>query len=205
MGQADHSHMQLLDGTSSLEVFNTSMDSMPLHQQAIIDPVNLGFIPRVQWNPGYLSVYSLQQSYFSRKNNINRRFEHKLWNALRITSQFPELTRYIGVCWVSDTVIKCYKNPFARLLSINCVDGGLFHKQGNFTRHGFLQLTDIEAKSQFNPRDIEDVDFRNVLLLYHKDGTFKANADEATICNCRWDDPTPALRVAQLRILPPNE
>ena len=172
----------------------------------IIDPVALQFIPKstwASWKP--TSVQGLHDTYFSRKNSVSRRFEHKLWNCLRITSAFPNLTKVIGVCWVDNKIIKVYKFHFAKFLAITCVDGGLFHKQGNFTRHGFIPLTEPEAQQALTPDQLVDVDFRDVSLVYHQEGHFTADATEEEISGCKWVDPTPATRTAALKIQQPEQ
>jgi hypothetical protein len=165
----------------------------------IIDPIALRFIPHSAWTPQTTSLQSLHDDYFGRKNNVNRRFEHKLWNALRLTSAFPNMTKLIGVVWVTETVIKVYKHEFAKLLNINTVDGGLFHKQGNFTRHGFVVLTDADVRDKIAPDLIIDVDFRDILLITHNQRQFTMFSSEETISTCKWDNPTAAPRIAILR------
>jgi hypothetical protein len=170
-----------------------------LYVADIIDPIALGFIPIGSWSPQTSSLHVLHDSYFSRKNNVNRRFEHKLWNALRITSVYPNLTKCVGVYWVNDRIIKVYKRAFAKLLNINCVEGGLFHKQGNFTRHGFTVVMEAAAKQELTSEQILDVEFREVTLMTHKDGIFARDADEATISHCRWENSGGTTRVAALK------
>ena len=89
----------------------------------MIDPDSLDFIPKGNWTSKPTSLDSLRDTYFGRKNNVNRRFEHKLWNALRITAVHPSLIRFVGVCWVNNNIIKVYKQIFAKLLNIKVVDG----------------------------------------------------------------------------------
>jgi hypothetical protein len=168
----------------------------------IIDPIALRFIPRSAWAQQTTSLQSLHGDYFGRKNNVNRRFEHKLWNALRLTSAFPNMTKIVGVVWVGDSIIKVYKYPFAKFLNINAVDGGLFHKQGNFTRHGFVTVSDAEARDKIPPELLVDVDFREVLLITHPQGQFTMLSSEESISGCRWNNPTGATRVATLRFEP---
>lgn len=166
----------------------------------IIDPIALGFIPKATWSTWkQTSVTSLHESYFSKKNSVSRRFEHKLWNCLRITTAFPNLAKIIGVVWVNNRIIKVYKKPFAKFLSINCVDGGLFHKQGNFTRHGFLDLNEQDAQRELPPEAYSDVDYRDVHLICHESGQFTTDSTEESIANCKWVDPAPTTRIAQLK------
>ena len=172
----------------------------------IIDPIALQFIPKATWTSWKpTSIQGLHDAYFSRKNSVSRRFEHKLWNCLRITSVFPNLTKIIGVTWLDDKVIKVYKYPFAKFLAITCVDGGLFHKQGNFTRHGFAVLSEAEANQRFTREQLQDVDYREVTLIYHTQGLFTSESTEESISNCKWEDPTPSTRIAALKIQQPGE
>jgi hypothetical protein len=170
-----------------------------LYAADIIDPIALGFVPTGSWSPQNSSLQVLRDSYFSRKNNVNRRFEHKLWNALRITTVYPNLTKFVGVHWMNDRIIKVHKRVFAKLLNIKCVDGGLFHKQGNFTRHGFTVVLEATAKQELSTDQLLDVEFREVTLISHKDGIFRRDVDEATISHCRWENPGGATRVAALK------
>jgi hypothetical protein len=166
----------------------------------LIDPVALRFVPDGSWASQALSLQALHTDYFGRKNNVNRRFEHKLWNALQVTTAFPNMGKIVGVMWVSDFVIKVYKYVFAKLLNISAVDGGLFHKQGNFTRHGFVPLSEGEARAKVALDYLVDVDFRDVLLIWHQHAQFTRLASEETISGCRWDSPVQVMRVATLRL-----
>ncbi|EAY07180.1 hypothetical protein TVAG_197940 [Trichomonas vaginalis G3] len=190
----------------ALQTFLSDSDSAAaLCTTEVVDPIGLQFIPKSTWaNYKLTSVSALHDSYFSKKNSVTRRFEHKLWNCLRITQVFPSLTKIIGVCWVDNRIIKVYKHPFAKFLSIQCVDGALFHKQGNFSRHGFVDMSEQEAQQQLSPEAYADVDFRDVHLIYHQNGQFTADATEESIANCKWVDPAPATRVAALKLNNPS-
>lgn len=171
-----------------------------LYQEEALNPVQLGFIPESNWAPQAMSMQRLHEDYFGRKNNLNRRFEHKLWNALRITTEFPAMVKLVGVVWVTNTVIKVYKFTFAKLLNIAAIDGGLFHKQGNFTRHGFVPLTEAEARKIVPEESLADVDFHDVLLITHAQGNFTMESNEEAISRCKWDNPAGVSRVASLKI-----
>lgn len=173
-----------------------------LTQGETIDPIRLRFVPISSWTSKQVSLSYLEETYFSRKNNVNRRFEHKLWNALQITKAFPNLISQVGVVWISNTIFKVYKSIFARLLHIRCINGGLFHKQGNFTCHGFVVLTESEISSSkiFQNSLLLDVDYRNVVCVAHKNRSFTMDAPESTISECKWDNPVPQSRIATLKI-----
>jgi hypothetical protein len=168
----------------------------------VIDPVSLHFLPEHGWSRQMVSLQSLHDDYFRRKNNVNRRFEYKLWNALRLMTVFPNMTKFVGVVWVTESVIKVCKQAFAMLLNIAAIDGCLFHKQGNFTRHGFVTLTDEEARERVQTQHLIDVDFRDVLLITHERALFTSLAGEASVGSCRWDNPDGAIRIATLRMDP---
>ena len=182
--------------------FLAENESLPqLFSTELIDPVALQFIPKTSWSSSKpMNIQSLRESYFCKKNSVSRRFEHKLWNALKITEAHPSLVKFVGVVWLNERVIKVYKYHFAKLLNIACVDGGLFHKQGNFTRHGFVELSENEARTEFSSQEISDVDYRDVHLIYHSDGGFTSSSTEESILNCRWIDPTPVSRVAAFKM-----
>lgn len=169
-----------------------------VYETTIIDPVELGFIPRSTWSERSVSLQFLRNSYFARKNNVNRRFEHKLFNALRITQMFPNLYPYVGVLWVSDSVFKVNKTVFAQLLNIKTIDGGLFHKQGNFPRHGFVTVSDPLTLQHVSSMDLQSIDGKDVLLLTHQAQKFSKLSSEEEISQCRWDDPSTASRTALL-------
>jgi hypothetical protein len=81
------------------------------------------------------------------------RFLHKLFNALKISEVRPSLYPFVGVQWVTDTILKVDKARFARLLGTKCIDGALFHQQGNFPSHGFAELRIEEARAAI-PREL---------------------------------------------------
>lgn len=99
--------------------------------------------------------------YFTRRNGAARQFDFKLYNALCITSKYPEAYEHVGAIWITQTVMKINSQAFANLLGIHAVQGGLFHKQGNFSRHGFQN---IPGSSHCIP-ECEDVDDYNVRLF----------------------------------------
>lgn len=122
----------------------------------------------------------LREAYFSRRNGIGRRFDVKLRNALRITSKFPELYPLVGVMRLSDSIFKVDGRVFGRLLGINAINGGLFHRQGNFTRHGYARifLNDYpELKASPITGDVDDID---VLLYKNSDTIISVDSDNAS-------------------------
>lgn len=101
--------------------------------------------------------------YFTRRNGVARQFEFKLYNALCITSSVPEAYEFVGAVWVSDTVMKINAHAFANLLGIHTVQGGLFHKQGNFSRHGLqhvLRASSLELSKLAECAEVDDYNIR---------------------------------------------
>lgn len=159
-----------------------------MDRSVTFNPVRLGFIPVAVWQTSRdVKFGDLVTDFFQRKNNANTRFYHKLYNALKITTGDPFYFDFIGVEWISDTVIRVDKRIFAQLLGIRTVDGSLFHRQGNFPSHGFVELTSGEATELLG--DVRGVDFDIVRLLVHQDKVFVRKATCEAIENCKW---TPA-------------
>jgi hypothetical protein len=130
---------------------------------AVLRPVDLGFLPKSEWVPDQLSLLDLRQMYFTRRNGIARQFEYKLYNALSITAAFPDSYEFVGAIWVSDRVMKIHAAAFANLLGIHTVQGGLFHKQGNFSRHGFdhiFKTSCLELAKMPECKEVDDYQVR---------------------------------------------
>lgn len=124
----------------------------------------LGFVPQSEWPLQSMSLWDLRSMYFTRRNGAARQFDFKLYNALCITAKFPDSYKYVGAVWINQTVMKINSQIFANLLGIHAIQGGLFHKQGNFSRHGF---THIYKQSTINLQKCplcDDVDDYNVRL-----------------------------------------
>ena len=128
----------------------------------------------------------LVTEFFHRKNSSNSRFSHKLYNALQISKNYPQYIKYLGVTWVTQTVLKVNKITFGRLLNIKTIDGSLFHQQGNFPTHGFVEIESREAASFVDPADLADVDFENIRLLRHGAGKIYRDCTEGEIEGCKW-------------------
>jgi hypothetical protein len=156
----------------------------------MFNPLQLGFIPQAIWTDGQdVKFGDLITFFFQRKNHANSRFSHKLYNALRMTTSDPSCFDFIGVKWMTDTVLVVNKSIFAQLLGIKTVDGSLFHRQGNFPSHGFVELTWAEATALLTPAEVQKIDFDTVRLLAHEQGVFVRGATLEAIEDCKW---TPA-------------
>jgi hypothetical protein len=146
----------------------------------------LGFIPSNIWTDSDVRFGDLVTDFFQRKNNAHSRFSHRLFNAARITRYDPFYFGYIGVEWISRDVLKVDKRIFAQLLGIKSVDGSLFHQQGNFPSHGFVEIGQPEALQFVGEAELEGVDFEVIRLLVHQQRIFTRDASEDAITNCTW-------------------
>jgi len=153
----------------------------------MINPRILGFIPSSFWSANnQLSFGELTRDFFQRKNSINSRFLHKLYNALKIAEAQPSLYPLIGVKWVSDSILKVEKHLFGRLIGIKSVDNSLFHQQGNFPSHGFVELSLKDIQTQYPHLDLTGIDFDDVRLLVHKNQGFVKVSTEESLQMCKW-------------------
>ena len=171
------------DGPASNTAYQAAMADATL----TISPQELGFLPSSYWVTSDSTFSDLVTKFFQRKNNANCRFPHKLFNALAIVEHRDTMWNLIGARWVTDDVFKIDKYIFGRLLGINSIEGGLFHRQGNFPSHGFIELSMAEVdemKKQYG--GLEDVDMDRVRLLRHPGGLFTKASDEETINKCKW-------------------
>lgn len=157
-----------------------------LDRSVTFNPHHLGFIPSNAWTDAEVRFGDLVTDFFQRKNNANSRFSHKLYNALRITKSDPFYFHYIGVEWISAYILKVDKRIFAQLLGIKSVDGSLFHQQGNFPSHGFVEIGHGEASRHLPEGDLEGVDYERVRLLVHKSRVFIRDATEEDLARCAW-------------------
>jgi hypothetical protein len=148
-------------------------------------PQELGFLP-VPWGKSSCTFHELVTNFFQKKNSSSSRFLHKLFNALKIGELNPLYFKYLGVEWVTDTVLKVDKTKFARLLGIKTIDGSLFHRQGNFPSHGFIELTFDKAKEIVPQEVLNEVDFDTVRLLVHEPGQFFRGCGPDVDRTCKW-------------------
>ena len=143
-----------------------------------------GFIPKKFWdkNPVVTFGWALT-NFFQRKNNANSRFLYKLHNALLLDTLYPELSPYIGVSWLDKNIIRVNKHIFGRFIGVKTVNNSLFHQQGNFPSHGFVEISSREVPSICPKINLEGVDFDNIRILMHTRGVFVQGCTESQITN----------------------
>jgi hypothetical protein len=171
-----------IEGPSSNADYQAALADSSL----VFSPQALGFLPSNYWLAVDATFSDLVTKFFQRKNNANCRFPHKLYNALALVEHNPMTFHLLGVQWVTDRIFKVDKLIFGRLLGIIAVDGGLFHRQGNFPSHGFAELATSEIEALRSTHDLGDVDQDRVRLLYHKFDGFAKGSTEDAVTRCKW-------------------
>jgi hypothetical protein len=171
-----------IDGPSSNAEYQAALSDGSI----AFSPQALGFLPSNYWLAVDVTFGDLVTKFFQRKNNANCRFPHKLYNALVIVERDPAAFNLFGVEWITDQIFKVDKLIFARLLGIGAVDGGLFHRQGNFPSHGFAELTGQEIDPLRAIHDLSDVDQDRVRLMYHRSSGFAKGSNEEAVTRCKW-------------------
>lgn len=137
----------------------------------------LGFIPHSNWCKKMIKFSKLQRLYFQRRKGHARRFDYKLYNALLITKKDKNMFNLVGAMWVTADIIKINSEIFAQLIGINTIQGGLFHKQGNFPRNGFIHIYKNSSQELIDNPDCVDVDEHNVRLFIDKYRRFTRDKD----------------------------
>lgn len=132
--------------------------------------------------------------HFQRRNNDSSRFMLKMHNALRLTDDNPDLFCVVGLKWVNDVVIGLNKRIFAQLVGISpaSVDGALLNAQGNFSTHGFVEISRSDHLEKLGVPTEEvamqrgsDGEYR---FLVHAQGAVRRSRDVEKIENkgVRW-------------------
>jgi hypothetical protein len=157
----------------------------------IFNPKEIGFIPSRIWIDRSVPFSAVVADFFQRKNCFNCRFSHKLFNALRLVEWRPACEVLVGVSWLTTSILRVNKMVFARLLGIRCIDGSLFHQQGNFPSHGFVEIGAGDVKKMCPGINLAGVDFEKIRIVFHQDGVFRQGCTEAQIENCKWTSAKP--------------
>lgn len=190
------------DSTTSLEeppyvpLPHPSLISSPVHPSQLLNsfvfnPCEFNLYPQVVWPDEEVAFTSVSASHFKCKSNRNVKFEHKLWNALQITTRRPDLYPAVGVMWVSDTIIQVNRVIFGNLLGLEKSTSALFNMQGSFPTHGFTELTLDEVRIVAGVKSTTN-DFDECRFFVRKDGKFTRHSKEADVMACTYQKP-PAL------------
>ena len=155
-------------------------------QDTVIDVKLLKLYPSDIWSSQTLTIQQLVEQFFRKRSSKKMPFQYKLYNALQITAQYPELVSILGIQWITFNIFKIYRVKFAQLLGVGSINGALFNKQGSLPTHGFIQ---INPQTLAGLPGIEDVDNDSVRLFKHNTNYFHLNSTELELQRCRWQDP----------------
>lgn len=149
--------------------------------EVFINPALMEFIPKkIFSNINYpVNFPGLKRILFVKRSNKIIRFEHKLWNALRIVQERPELFNFCGVRWYNMEVFMVDINIFGRLLGSLSPSTLLTSAAGCFASHGFEECSN----------SIQNLG--NLRAYKHKKGKFKFTATEEEIDQVKWTRPNP--------------
>lgn len=163
--------------TPTIEKFEAAM----LDKTLIINPKKMGFIPSSFWTDKDILFSEIVSDFFQRKNNSNCRFIHKLYNALKMVEYDKKFIPIVGIQWINDSILRINRAVIAQLLRIKAIEGSLFHQQGNFPSHGFVELEPADVRKLF-----PNFDFSIDRLLSHKDHIFVKGCTEEEVLKCKW-------------------
>jgi hypothetical protein len=151
----------------------------------IFSPRDLGFIP-APWPDHSQTFGELVSNFFRRRSSASTRFLHKLVNAIKIVEENSACYDLVGVAWVTSDILRVDKIKFARLLGVRTIDPSLFHKQGNFPTHGFVEVCCDDAHKVLRKNELKGVDFDVVRLVTHAAGAFTRQRMTDIEEECRW-------------------
>jgi hypothetical protein len=169
-----------------LDERDAAFDAVCANTEITLNPVELGFIPAKTWKDERVTFGEVVANFFKKKTGGTCRFPHKLFNALRIVQSGAVTSEFVGVEWLTDGIIKVDKVAFARLLGIKVVEGSLFHKQGNFPSHGFIEVLPRDATFVLSHEQLKGVDFDRVRLVTHTAGEFMRGSRPDIDLRCKW-------------------
>ncbi|OHT10079.1 hypothetical protein TRFO_20815 [Tritrichomonas foetus] len=156
-------------------------ESAIVDKALFLNPKKINFIPASYWSDKEITFGDVVSDFFQRKNNSHCRFIHKLYNAVKLTEYDSKFIPFVGIQWVNEYVLRINRAVFAKLLGIKAIEGSLFHQQGNFPSHGFVELEPADVRKMF-----PDFDFSIDRLLMHHDRIFVRGCNEEEVIFCKW-------------------
>jgi hypothetical protein len=117
------------------------------------------------------------EDFFKARSSKILRFEHKLWNALALTTRDPQLYPFIGVKWVTPMVLKVNRDVFGRFLNVTRPAAALYNAQGSFMTHGFVEVS-LKDVVNISDEDAFDVEESIVRLFQHSTDWFNMRSDK---------------------------
>lgn len=182
--QLQNSHTPITETTSNTEsqseIESTEPKAKPelasrIDMTSLVDVKTTGLVPTRFWEKYSSSTIPLStiiKEFFNRRTSNDTKFIYKLYNALKITSHYPQYEDLIGVYWVSNDVFVVKRHEFAVLNAIKIEKGALFHQHGNFTTHGFQQIDYSQLMTEFGGDFLSVFDEKNDVFCRHKDLAF---------------------------------
>ena len=167
------------DGSQEISSYLQSLD---------FSTKELNLVPKAAWKGERVSFVDMCTNHFLCKSNRRVKFEHKLWNALQVTSLRPDLYPLVGVMWLSDSIIQVSRLTFGRLLGLEKSTSALFNMQGSFPTHGFDELG-IEEVRKLAHVNSPSPDFGECRFFVRRDGKFSRFSKEDDVMACIYQKP----------------
>jgi hypothetical protein len=158
-----------------------------------ICPKKLRLFPSDRWTKKSYTFGEMVAEHFKQKSNASFRFEHKLWNALQMTIEYPDLYVVVGVKWLNGHVIQVNRVVFGNLLGLRKPTSALFNNQGAFPSHGFVELSLDQVTEQCQVRVLPN-ESNECRFFVRLDRKFRPDSTEAEVCACRWVQTDTGLR-----------
>lgn len=162
--------------------------SIEYPENVLINPVRLNFVPAELWVDQDYLLNDLIVQHFQKRSSGMVRFAHKLWNVLAITKYNPELYKYLGAQWISNSLIKVNKNALASTFGLKRPKASLFNPQGTFKTHGFIEISkeEILFREANIAEQIGDLDGIQVKVFEHSMNQFHQQMKTNLIVRCKW-------------------
>lgn len=155
--------------------------------KVMINPTEIGFQPLKIWENYEMSLKDILITHFRRRSSRLVKFPHKLFNALIITSIYPELYSTMGVMWISDTLIKVNKEALGVAFGVKRPKASFFNPQGAFRTHGFKEVPRDIVHTRFIAQEyLSDIDGSNVRVYEHAQRMFTRDMDLNNLDKCKW-------------------
>lgn len=153
-----------------------------------ISPSKLNFFPTEVWasNQDEVTLEDLISSFFHARCSSKIRFEHKLWNSLQITRFKPQLFYYIGIRWVSKTIIQVNQEAFGNFLDLKKAASTFFTSKGYFPSHGFIEIPKSKIRENIN-EDIVINETDDCRYLEHIKKSFRMDSTENEIASIQLE------------------
>jgi hypothetical protein len=160
---------------------------LPLQfRECTVDPFQLSFLPIGRWQAQVVTIGELVTDFFGVRSSRVLRFEHKLWNALALTKCNPHFYAYIGVKWVTPTILKVNRDVFGSFINVTRPAAALYNKQGSLATHGFREVPLRAVAHLISFDDRSDIDESVVRVFEHATPLFNIFFADPHLRGCRY-------------------